>query len=123
MSLFSLKVIELFVFTPLLDKKGFMINKLNIKKATGFDGISAKMIKLAKPVATGPITSLINKSIETSIFPDQLKVDEKMIKRDENGFQRKKRADQKLFAQKFLKMLEEHLLDDTLFCLADHFCS
>ena len=32
------------------------------------------MIKLAKPVATGPITSLINKSIETSIFPDQLKV-------------------------------------------------
>jgi hypothetical protein len=47
---------------------------LNIKKATGFDGISAKMIKLAKPVVTGPITSLINKSIETSIFPDQLKV-------------------------------------------------
>jgi hypothetical protein len=37
------------------------INKLNIKKATGFDGISAKMIKLAKPVVTGPITSLINK--------------------------------------------------------------
>jgi hypothetical protein len=35
---------------------------LNIKKATGFDGISAKMIKLAKPVLTGPITSLINKS-------------------------------------------------------------
>lgn len=32
------------------------------------------MIKLAKPVVTGPITSLINKSIETSIFPDQLKV-------------------------------------------------
>ena len=28
------------------------------------------MIKLAKPVVTGPI----NKSIETSIFPDQLKV-------------------------------------------------
>jgi hypothetical protein len=47
---------------------------LNIKKATGFDDISAKMIKLRKPVATGPITSLINKSIETSIFPDQLKV-------------------------------------------------
>jgi hypothetical protein len=42
------------------------INKLNIKKATGFDGISAKMIKLAKPVVTGPITSFINKSIETS---------------------------------------------------------
>jgi transcription termination factor Rho len=35
------------------------INKLNIKKATGFDDISAKMIKLRKPVATGPITSLM----------------------------------------------------------------
>ena len=32
------------------------------------------MITLAKPVVTGPITSLINKSIETSIFPYQLKV-------------------------------------------------
>jgi hypothetical protein len=30
--------------------------------------------ELAKPVVTGPITSLINKSIGTSIFPDQLKV-------------------------------------------------
>ena len=28
------------------------INKLNIEKATGFDGISAKMIKFAKPVVT-----------------------------------------------------------------------
>ena len=59
------------VTSTFVDKQ---INKLNIKKATGFDGISAKMIKLAKPVVTGPITSLINKSIETSIFPDQLKV-------------------------------------------------
>ena len=50
------------------------INKLNIKKATGFDGISAKMIKLAKLVVKGPVTSLINKSKETSIFPDQLEV-------------------------------------------------
>jgi hypothetical protein len=27
-----------------------------------------------KKIRTGPITSLINKSIETTIFPDQLKV-------------------------------------------------
>ena len=59
------------VTSTFVDKQ---INKLNIKKASGFDGISAKMIKLAKPVVTGPITSLINKSIETSIFQDQLKV-------------------------------------------------
>jgi hypothetical protein len=98
-----------------------------MKKATGFDGISANMIKLAKPVVTGPITSLINKSIETSIFLkglfDTRIRNEKRTKRDENGFQRKKSADQKLFAQNLLKLLEEHLLDDSLFCLADHFCS
>jgi hypothetical protein len=39
------------------------INKLNMKKATGFDGISAKMIKLAKPVVTGPITGYIYEKI------------------------------------------------------------
>jgi len=59
------------VTSTFVDKQ---INKLNIENATGFDGISAKMIKLAKPVITGPITSLINKSIGTSIFPDHFKI-------------------------------------------------
>ena len=31
------------------------INKLNIKKATGYDGISPKIIKFAQPVITNPI--------------------------------------------------------------------
>jgi hypothetical protein len=30
MSLFSLKVIELFVFTPLLDKKGFIVGQKSL---------------------------------------------------------------------------------------------
>ena len=49
------------------------INKLSIKKATGYDGISPKIIKFAQPVITNPIKVLINKSIDQSIFPEKLK--------------------------------------------------
>ena len=43
------------------------------KKATGRDGISAKLLKFAKPAIVKPITNLINKSINNSIFPEKLK--------------------------------------------------
>ena len=49
------------------------INKTSVKKATGRDGISAKLLKLAKPVIAKPITKMINKTITNSVFPDQLK--------------------------------------------------
>ena len=49
------------------------INKVNIKKATGKDGISPKILKIAKPVIVKPITTLINKTIETAEFPEKLK--------------------------------------------------
>jgi hypothetical protein len=52
------------------------INNLNIKKATGHDGISAKLVKLAKPVVIEPLTSIVNASINTSIFTDKLKIEE-----------------------------------------------
>jgi hypothetical protein len=35
------------------------INKTNVKKVTGRDGISAKLLKLAKPVIAKPITKMI----------------------------------------------------------------
>jgi hypothetical protein len=49
------------------------INKLNIKKATGYDGISPKILKLSKPCIVEPINFFINKCIDESIFPDKLK--------------------------------------------------
>ena len=49
------------------------LNKLNIKKATGYDGISPNIIKFAQPVTTNPIKVLINKSIDQSVFPEKLK--------------------------------------------------
>ena len=50
------------------------IDKLCTKKATGHDGISSKLLKLAKPSITGPITSLVNTSFTTLVFPDSLKI-------------------------------------------------
>ena len=49
------------------------IRKLGVKKATGFDGISAGVVKLAEPAIVPPLTLLVNKSIESSVFPDNLK--------------------------------------------------
>ena len=49
------------------------ISKLNIKKATGYDSISPKILKLAQPSISNPIKILVNKSIESSIFPENLK--------------------------------------------------
>ena len=58
-------------FTRILKFK--QINKTSVKKTTGRDGISAKLLKLAKPVIAKPITKMINKTITNSVFPDQLK--------------------------------------------------
>ena len=49
------------------------INKLSLKKANGHGGISAKILKFAKPVVLQPITFLINESIKVSEFPVECK--------------------------------------------------
>ena len=50
------------------------ICKLSVKKAIGYDEISPKILKLAKPAVVKPITELINKSLDTSVFPAKLKI-------------------------------------------------
>jgi hypothetical protein len=49
------------------------INKINVKKATGIDGISPKLLHFAKPIIVKPLTDVVNLSISTSTFPDRLK--------------------------------------------------
>jgi hypothetical protein len=49
------------------------LDKINIKKASGFDNIPAKVIKQCKPIISNQLTSLINLSIDTGVFPDSLK--------------------------------------------------
>ena len=49
------------------------ISKLQTKKATGVDGISAKILKSCSNTIAQPITNLINFSFDSNIFPNSLK--------------------------------------------------
>jgi hypothetical protein len=42
--------------------------EINVNKATAFDGVSVKIMKIAKPVIVKPITKLINKSISYELL-------------------------------------------------------
>ena len=53
---------------------GKQMDKLGSKKATGCDGISAKLLKLAKPSIVTPVTIMVNHSFRTSEFPYPLKL-------------------------------------------------
>ena len=50
------------------------IDKLSSKKATGHDGISAKLLKFSKPSVVEHITDMVNLSFQSSTFPDSLKI-------------------------------------------------
>lgn len=50
------------------------IKNISIKKATGIDEISPKILKMASPVIKMPISQLLNKPFKTSTFPDKLKI-------------------------------------------------
>ena len=54
-------------------KVGKIIDKLQVKKATGVDKISCKILKLSKTALQSPLTGLINLSVRTSTFPDSIK--------------------------------------------------
>ena len=50
------------------------INKLDLTKATEFDDLGPRIIKLAVDSLSPSIARLINKSIESGEFPSQLKI-------------------------------------------------
>ena len=50
-----------------------IIDKMNVKKAVGVDKLSVKLLKAGKSSLVTPITSLVNTTLATSIFPDRLK--------------------------------------------------
>ena len=51
-----------------------MINNLSSRKATGSDGISVKILKLAAPVLCQPLTRVFKISLEEGCFPRKWKV-------------------------------------------------
>ena len=50
------------------------LNNLNISKSTGLDGLPARFLKDAAEVIKYPITSVINLSIRSQVFPNEMKV-------------------------------------------------
>ena len=50
-----------------------LINKLNNKKSSGYDELSAKFLKLCSPYISAPLSTIFNKSISSGIYPDLLK--------------------------------------------------
>ena len=64
----------LFDFKPTdADTVSKLVNKINIKKATGVDQISSKLLRAGAPVLNKHITTLVNNTIKTSVFPTRLK--------------------------------------------------
>ena len=55
------------------NKVSKLIDKLQIKKATGVDKLSSKIIRFGKPALGSPLADLINLTIPTSTFPEYLK--------------------------------------------------
>ena len=49
------------------------LKRLKSKKATGLDGMSARLLKDAAPVIAKPITYIINLTISTGEIPPELK--------------------------------------------------
>ena len=49
------------------------VNKLEPTKATGLDGLGPRLLKTPAAVMAQSIAMLINKNIDTGIFPSQLK--------------------------------------------------
>ena len=63
-----------FKFTEIdLDHVFKLLAKVNVKKSTGVDKISPRLLKLSTTEIAQPLTNLINMSIKTNTFPDNLK--------------------------------------------------
>lgn len=66
--------LKFFSFSEIDEKfVGKRISKINVKKATGIDGISPKLLHFVKPVITKPSTKIVNLAITSSTFPARLK--------------------------------------------------
>ena len=64
-----------FYFSPISqDDVSKIIASLRYKSSFGHDGMSTKFLKTLVPVLLRPLTLIINQSLTTGIFPDQLKI-------------------------------------------------
>ena len=57
-----------------MDEVGKQLTSLNVNKAVGEDQIPARLLKDATPVIVESVAYLVNKSIESGIFPESWKL-------------------------------------------------
>ena len=50
-----------------------IIKFLKPKNSSGYDGITAKLIKISTSFISSPLTYVCNKSLSSGIFPDRMK--------------------------------------------------
>ncbi len=50
------------------------LRKVNIKKTTGYGGLSTKLTKIASPKSVTSLTCMINRCINDCVFPESLKM-------------------------------------------------
>ena len=63
-----------FTFQPSTDETIInIIDKLKSKNSQSHDGLSSKLLKLVKHETSKAITLIVNRSLNTGIFPDKLK--------------------------------------------------
>ena len=63
-----------FDFSPVSeDKVTKYLDRIGLRKATGLDGISSKILHITKPVIVKPVTDFVNRMIAECKFPDPLK--------------------------------------------------
>ena len=79
------------------------LKMINIRKATGYDNIPAKLLRLAHNELTYPITNLVNNSMAMSTFPGQLKCAElsPLYKKEDNL--NKKKISARQYSHRYLK--------------------
>ncbi len=51
-----------------------LLRKINVKKATGLDGIPGKLLKMAAGILSPSLTQIFNKSLSKGIYPDDWKM-------------------------------------------------
>ena len=65
---------SMFLFETDAEEVAKIINNLENKKSTGHDDITVKFIKISSIYISELLAQVINISIKTGIYPDQLKI-------------------------------------------------
>ena len=105
-----------------------LVSSLRINKATGLDGISARLLKEACPKIVPSLTHIINLSIRSGCFPEEWKISKVLplykedIKSDPNNYRPISILPvvSKIIGKVIFKQLYEYLTDNNLLAVSQH---